>query len=206
MPRQRIYFAGELFDHKHLAGNALLAAAIEAAEPNYECVLPQLMEQPEMRAESIRNHDLLQVLSCDLALFNFDGTELDSGTVVEFMYAKFLDKPCVILRSDFRAGGDQEDGDPWNLMCSFYPRTETVLVNGMAAYHDAMATPGDLHQKLGAMHDGLAQQVVDAFAKACQQPSTIAEAGVDPAQIQKWAQAFAGKTYQQLCEELLQTK
>ncbi len=98
MPRQRIYFAGELFDHKHLAGNALLAAAIEAAEPNYECVLPQLMEQPEMRAESIRNHDLLQVLSCDLALFNFDGTELDSGTVVEFMYAKFLDKPCVILR------------------------------------------------------------------------------------------------------------
>jgi hypothetical protein len=28
---------------------------------------------------------ILTLLSCDLALFHFDGTELDSGTVAEFM-------------------------------------------------------------------------------------------------------------------------
>ena len=75
----------------------------------------------------IRNQDLKQVMACDLALFNFDGTDLDSGTVVEFMMAKVLDIPSVLLRSDFRASGDQErEGDDWNLMCSFYPRSKKV--------------------------------------------------------------------------------
>ena len=54
---------------------------------------------------------------------------LDSGTVVEFVYAKLLDIPAVILRTDFRGGGDQDtDGDAWNLMVSFYPRTRNVTL------------------------------------------------------------------------------
>lgn len=73
--------------------------------------MPQLLEQSTERSEDICNNDLKQVHDCDLALFNFDGTELDSGTVVEFMYAKFLDKPSVILLSDFRSGGDQQRGE-----------------------------------------------------------------------------------------------
>jgi len=42
------------------------------------------------------------LLNCDLALFNFDGPELDLGTVVEFLFAKFADIPALILRMDFR--------------------------------------------------------------------------------------------------------
>ena len=118
-----IYFAGELFDHKHLIGNALLAAHIERlSNGRYRCVLPQDLEQTDSRAVDIRNQDLIGVATCDMALFNFDGSDLDSGTVVEFVYAKLLDIPAVILRTDFRGGGDQDtDGDAWNLMASFYP-------------------------------------------------------------------------------------
>ena len=46
-----IYFAGELFDHKHLIGNALLAAHIERlSNGRYRCVLPQDLEQTDSRA------------------------------------------------------------------------------------------------------------------------------------------------------------
>ncbi len=200
MSSKSIYFAGELFDHKHLTGNALLAAAIEScSEQRYQCVLPQLLEQTTARAVDIRDNDLKQVLDCDVSLFNFDGTELDSGTVVEFMYAKFLDKPCVILRTDFRAGGDQEKGDPWNLMCSFYPRTRTILVNGMASYQQAMQVEGTLEEKLASYHQELASQVVKAFDEVCAEPSVMQQANVDIEQINRWAKALVGKSFEKLC-------
>jgi nucleoside 2-deoxyribosyltransferase len=132
-----VYFASELFSLKHLIGNAYLAEAIyEKSHGRFRCILPQNIEQRRTTARSIRDHDLKTLLECDLGLFNYDGTELDSGTVVEFMFAKFADIPSVILRSDFRNGGDQ-NGDPWNLMTSFYPRTANVVVNSMGLYKTA---------------------------------------------------------------------
>ena len=152
-----VYFAGDLFDHKHLAGNAILAEAIDRRSAGrYACVVPQDLEQASERMVDIRNQDLKQVMACDLALFNFDGTDLDSGTVVEFMMAKMLDIPSVLLRSDFRASGDQErEGDDWNLMCSFYPRSKKVQFNAMAWYQDARKAdgPGELQDALKA--DGM---------------------------------------------------
>ena len=125
MPEQNsVYFAGDLFNHKDLTGNLLLAEAIEReSSRRYVCVLPQHLEQSTSRSIDIRNNDLRKIVSADLILVNFDGTELDSGTVIEFLFAKTLDVPAVILRSDFRSAGDQERGDPWNLMCSGYHRT-----------------------------------------------------------------------------------
>ncbi len=129
------YFAGELFSHKHLLGNAYLAKEIfDQSNGQFIAVLPQDLELRSREPQDIRDNDILGLLQCDLALFNYDGPELDSGTVVEFMFAKFADIPAVILRTDFRSGGDQK-GDPWNLMTSFYPRTETIV------------TPSILHTK-----------------------------------------------------------
>ena len=202
MTTKTVYFAGALFDQKHLTGNALLAEAInKLSAGRYLCILPQDLELPANRAEDIRNQDLKQVLDCDVALFNFDGAELDSGTVVEFMYAKFLDKPSVILRSDFRSGGDQEEGEPWNLMCSFYPRTESLLLNAMADYHQAMSGEGSIAERLNKYHEEMALKVIEAFDKSCAQDSVMAEAGVDPQQIQHWATSFAGKGFQALCND-----
>jgi len=132
-----VYFAGELFSSKHLVGNAALADAIaKVSNLKFTCVLPQSLEDRKMSAQDIRDKDIVTLISCDLALFNFDGPELDSGTVAEFMFAKFADIPSLLLRTDFRRGGDQ-GVDPWNLMMSFYPRTRTLSLNSMEIYKKA---------------------------------------------------------------------
>ena len=103
----KVYFAGSLFTHKDLAGNAMLAEEIgRVSGGKFECLLPQNIEHRGSSPKEIRDADISALLSCDLALFNYDGCELDSGTVVEFMFAKFADIPSVLLRTDFRAGGD----------------------------------------------------------------------------------------------------
>lgn len=141
--KKTFYFAGDLFDAKHLAGNALLAESIyDQSGQQLVPVLPQNLEQRETTAHSIRDNDILCLLDCDLALFHFDGSELDSGTVVEFMFAKFADIPSVVIRSDFRAKGDQ-DLHPWNLMASYYPRTEVVLLDSMNLYQQAQRPEED---------------------------------------------------------------
>lgn len=132
-----VYFAGELFDIKHLAGNAILAESIFAqSKDKYQCHLPQDFEMRGLNPHVIRDQDIEALFESDLAVFNFDGTELDSGTVVEFMLAKFADIPSVLLRSDLRAAGDQGSAkkDPWNLMASFYPRTEVVRTLSLIDY------------------------------------------------------------------------
>ena len=158
-----IYFAGALFDHKDLTGNALLASSIEqVSNGRYYCILPQNLEQTAVRAVDVRNQDLKHVMECDLAIFNFDGTELDSGTVVEFMFAKFLDIPSVIVRSDFRRAGDQaKDGDDWNLMASSYPRTRKVQLNATKWYQEETAKGGTLQEGLNRLHQRIASALLE---------------------------------------------
>ena len=136
MQTRKVYFAGELFDHKDIIGNLLMACSIEnVSGQKYKVELPQDSEENEKRStKSIRDRDIELLLSCDCIVANFDGTELDSGTVVEFCLAKQLGLPAVLLRTDFRKGGDNGT-DPWNLMCSGYPRTSTLLLSAMEQYH-----------------------------------------------------------------------
>ncbi|MFC5050970.1 nucleoside 2-deoxyribosyltransferase [Rubritalea spongiae] len=180
------YFAGELFSQKHLLGNAMLAKAIfDQSNGKYLAILPQDLEFRDTSSQAIRDQDLVSLIQSDLALFHFDGPELDSGTVVEFMTAKFADIPSVVLRTDFREAGDQDGkGDPWNLMCSFYPRTETVLSPSILSSADAGHQRQNienysselLEQNLIAQIkavDTTAQQVIDAFDKVIQQSPVI---------------------------------
>ncbi len=166
-----VYFGSELFSLKHLIGNAYLAEAIfEKSHGRYLCVLPQNLEQRGNTAVSIRDQDLRTLLECDFGLFNYDGTELDSGTVVEFLFAKFADIPSVILRSDFRQGGDQR-GDPWNLMTSFYPRTTNVIVDCLGLYKAMMKRRGRIQDevvRLAGQHSTAhAQLMCEKIAESC---------------------------------------
>jgi len=166
-----VYFASELFSSKHLIGNAYLAEAIyESSHGRYLCVLPQNLEQRVKTAHAIRDHDLRTLVNCDLGLFNYDGSELDSGTVVEFMFAKFADLPSVILRSDFRNGGDQR-GDPWNLMSSFFPRTVNVVIDSLESYKTAMRrrpeTNDEVVRLAGQQSTADAQRMCEQIAQAC---------------------------------------
>ena len=85
-----IYFAGDLFDAKDLGGNLLLADAIEKVSAGrYHVLLPQdgECEIRDRTSESIRDADFELLFSADVMVANFDGHDLDSGTVTEFCFA-----------------------------------------------------------------------------------------------------------------------
>ena len=136
-----VYFAGALFSSKDLIGNCMLAESIEEISGKYRIVLPQDIEVSRLSPKEIRDGDIRALLNCDMAIFNFDGTDLDSGTVAEFMIAKFAAKPALLLRTDFRSSGDQNvessGFEPWNLMLSFYPQTQSLLLNAADIYRQS---------------------------------------------------------------------
>lgn len=199
----RLYMAGPLFDHKDLIGNALLAASLERiAAGCYSCVLPQDFEVASQRAVDIRNYDLQQLITCDAILCNFDGSELDAGTVVEFMVAKFLDMPAVLLRSDFRAAGDQDkDADPWNLMCSFYPRTHVAQCNALAWYQEARRAGGTLTDSIERFYQRLATFVMTHVEAVCHEPSLPKDQKDDLERLYQWVLTFPGSGFADLCSD-----
>ena len=183
MSSYSIYFAGELFSAKHLYGNVLLAEEIYSlSEGRFISVVPQNLEQRETTAHAIRDQDIRTCLSCDVGLFHYDGPELDSGTVVEFLFAKFADIPSVLLRTDFRKGGDQGE-DPWNLMTSFFPRTEVITLDAMSIYKEAFAENEAsaselLHSKAGSaasavMTRVIAKKVIPALERVIAMPPIL---------------------------------
>ncbi len=179
-----IYLAGELFSLKHLYGNAVLGEAIyELSSGRYLPVIPQNLEHRETTAQAIRDQDLKTVMACDVGVFHYDGTELDSGTVVEYLFAKFADIPAVLLRTDFRNSGDQS-AYPWNLMTSYFPRTEVITVDGMSLYKQASFLPPGasaeslLQTKAGSMAgrraiETIALKVIEALDRVIALPAVL---------------------------------
>ena len=199
----KIYFAGDLFNHKDLFGNLLLADSIaEQSSGHFICTLPQNLENSSGRSVDIRNQDLLQIILSDLVLLNFDGSELDSGTVVEFIFAKVLDIPAVILRTDFRRTGDQgRDEDPWNLMCSGYPRTEVITLNGMARYQKAIRSETKGREVLKCYYSRLAKEVIQGFKAVLTKPSDLVSDKVQILERYRWALSFPGSGLKELMSE-----
>lgn len=184
------FHAGALFNLKELAGNAMMARAIrEESQGRYRAILPQDLELEREKTTSIRDADLLALLRADVALFHFDGTELDSGTVVEFMVAKFADIPAVLLRTDFRRAGDSA-GDAWNLMLSDYPRTRQVVVHALELYHQQRHPENALEHAAAQATQVTARRVIAAFDEVRQIPPVL------PADLResvyRWIALFPG--------------
>ncbi len=179
----------------------LLAEAIEReSSGRYVCVLPQHLEQSTSRSIDIRNNDLSKIVSADLILVNFDGTELDSGTVIEFLFAKALDIPAVILRSDFRSAGDQERGDPWNLMCSGYPRTGKLTLNAMAWYQKEWGKGGGTAAVLERFYINLSKAIITEFDNVYNEPSLIDNQQM-LRNVYEWGLRFPGNRFSDLFTE-----
>lgn len=168
---KKIYFAGGLFDHKELAGNMLLAKKIEQLSAGrYQVLLPQDFESAQTDATSVRNNDYKLLMACDLIVANFDGVELDSGTVAEFCCAKMLDLPAVLFRTDFRNGVERPGAVvPWNLMISAYPRTVNLIINGMdeLVRHD---------RDLEKYHSSIAERIIAAMDEVVAMQSLLPKA------------------------------
>jgi len=134
------------------------------------------LDQPNLEAY-IRNTDLLEVVKADILLVRFDGLELDSGTVVEYMMAKFLGKPTVILRSDFRSVSFLPLCEPYNSMVKNWPRTMEIHLNSFGiwaelfsaerlAHGDSEPLQGLMNAELGTLQksvDEVAKQVITAL-------------------------------------------
>ena len=194
-----IYFAGDLFDHKHLIGNAILADFIERLSNGvYACQVPQDFEFVDFRGVNIRNIDLKEVMACDLGIFNFDGPDLDSGTVVEFMFAKMLDIPSVILRTDLRISGDG-DREDWNLMATHYPRTVNVKIRSLGWYREVQQETDSLAALTDQLYTRIANDVIAALDNVRQQPPLPKPNPITPEAIYAWAVQFPSSGFAEVC-------
>ncbi len=194
-----IYFAGDLFDHKHLIGNAILADYIERLSGGrYKCRVPQNFELVSHRGVDIRNIDLMEVMRCDLGLFNFDGPDVDAGTIVEYIFAKMLDIPAVILRTDFRASGDG-DRDDWNLMAANYPRTVIIKIHSLAWYREAQTGGDSLEALTDTLYYRIAEPILAALDDARTRPPLLKPNPVTPEHIYQWALQFPGSGFAERC-------
>lgn len=213
-----IYTAGGLFTYRELAMNLALKEAVwRISSGRYQLILPQ-SEQPEGFEHpdvsiQIRNTDLWHVMRTDLLLAQFDGLELDAGTVAEYMMAKFLGKPTVILRSDSRRMKNEGFDEPYNLMLKNYPRTVVLHIDSLVDYLDRWegVKPGAQAQlsfsevinlEKQAIEKGvseLAEQIIRGFDEARQLPSPYT---VEMAkEIYKAARLLPGSGYDQLVSE-----
>ena len=196
-----VYFAGELFSVKHLVGNAALADAIARLScSRFVCVLPQTLENRAMSAHEIRDQDIVALLNCDLAIFNFDGPELDSGTVAEFMLAKFADIPSLLLRTDFRRAGDQA-AEPWNLMLSFYPQTKTLCLNSMEIYKLSIGRDRSPVNAGLSMVDSVAAAIIKELEMLNQFPPIMTCELIEP--VFRWISKLAGFQSSETIEKVM---
>jgi len=171
-----IYSAGGLFTQDELSMNILIKEAVwRLSNGKFQIFLPQSRELQELGRHDvepyIRNTDLVGVVTADIILARFDGLELDSGTVVEFAVAKFLGKPTVILRSDFRRVAFADLCEPYNLMVKNWPRTIEVQLNSFGIWADIFTKErlevGDSETLQGMMKAelGTLQKSIDEVAK-----------------------------------------
>lgn len=133
------YLAGGLFTQHDLGTNVALKEAVwRLSKRRFVLLLPQSKELRQLDVPDLpaylRNVDLHLLVQADILIARFDGTDIDSGTIVEFMVAKMLGKPTVILRSDSRHLSSDGLDDPYNLMMKNWPRTIEVHIDSHLNY------------------------------------------------------------------------
>jgi hypothetical protein len=115
---------------------------------------------------------------------------------VEFLYAKTLDIPAIIIRSDFRGSGDQSrEGDPWNLMASFYPRTRKLEFNAMEWYQreiNALSDDQDIFDTADRLYRRIANSVIAELDIVIQDPPLLSTDQGQVFSLYRWASVFPG--------------
>ncbi len=101
-----LYLAGPLFTQAERSWNLKLAGLLTAA--GHSVFLPQAEVQAFeiLEAEAIFRLDVDGVRSADAVVAILDGADPDSGTSFECGLAFALGLPIVLVRTDFRNGGD----------------------------------------------------------------------------------------------------
>jgi len=118
------------------------------------------------------------------------------------MLAKFLDIPSVIIRSDFRSSGDQaKDGNDWNLMCSFYPRTQLVQFNAMELYQQAVRESDSLDEGMDRLYSRIASLLIDGLNSVRSLTPVYKGDKSELEGLYRWALKFPGSGLEDLCSD-----
>ena len=105
-----LYLAAPLFTQAERSWNLRLAALLSGA--GHAVFLPQaeVLAIETLDAETIFRADVDGVRSSDAVVAILDGADPDSGASFECGLAFALGLPIVVVRTDFRAGGDALPG------------------------------------------------------------------------------------------------
>ncbi len=137
----KIYIAAPLFTSAERAWNKELELLLLQA--GHEVFLPQEKEFSQRTAHTIFEADRAGLDWADAVVAIMDGPDPDSGTSWECGYA-YGKKPIVLLRTDFRSGGDRPIG-PFNAM---------LMASGDLHFHLPFAT---VQQVADTLKSALAQ-------------------------------------------------
>jgi nucleoside 2-deoxyribosyltransferase len=123
-----LYLAGPLFTQAERSWNLRFAAMIGAA--GHTVFLPQaeVLAIETLDAETIFRLDIDGVRSADAVVAVLDGADPDSGTSFECGLAFALGLPIVVVRTDFRAGGDALHGQKLATINLMLAQAATVVV------------------------------------------------------------------------------
>ena len=124
-----IYLAGPLFTQAERSWNLRFAGLISSA--GHSVFLPQaeVLAIETLDAETIFRLDVDGVRSSDAVIAVLDGADPDSGTSFECGLAFALGLPIVIVRTDFRAGGDALPGQKLVTVNLMLAQAATAVVN-----------------------------------------------------------------------------
>ena len=138
----QIYLAGPLFTQAERDWNLRLAEQITSA--GHAVFLPQTEVQAiaTLDAGTIFRVDVNGVRGADSVVAVVDGADPDSGTSFEVGLAYALGIPIVLVRTDFRAGGDALPGQQL--------ATVNLMLSQAAAQVVALPDPGTTLQTLAA--------------------------------------------------------
>lgn len=125
----RLYFAGPLFTQAERAWNAQVARHLVAA--GHDVFLPQdeVKAIATLDADRIFQIDVDGVRGAEAVVAILDGADPDSGTSFECGLAYALGIPIVVVRSDFRGGGDALPGQKLATINLMLSQAAAVIVN-----------------------------------------------------------------------------
>ena len=124
-----LYLAGPLFTQAERAWNADLARRI--AEGGHIVFLPQVEVKAiaTLDADAIFRVDVDGVRAADAVVAILDGADADSGTSFECGLAFALGIPLVLVRTDFRGGGDALPGQKLATVNLMLAQAATAIVD-----------------------------------------------------------------------------
>jgi nucleoside 2-deoxyribosyltransferase len=123
-----LYLAGPLFTQAERSWNLRLAALISAAGHSVFLPHAEIPAIETLDAETIFRLDIDGVRSADAVVAILDGADPDSGTSFECGLAYALGLPIVVVRTDFRAGGDALPGQKLATINLMLAQAATAIV------------------------------------------------------------------------------